>query len=145
MFFLHSNSLIVGENTLKINKKGLKFERSHHSVVYNNSIYQHLAFGIELFQSVNCTATFNDLRICRIGFFIHDGSNDSTITYNLLFKGLEGGVWMVYWSHEGETVPSNNTVHHNTFFDNQDLFTAHEARDDFNNSWFDAVLLEGNY
>ncbi|MHA1219563.1 MAG: hypothetical protein ACTSO5_12940 [Candidatus Heimdallarchaeaceae archaeon] len=53
---------------------------------------------------------------------------------------------MIYWPHIGEAAPSHNIVHHNTFFMNEALISAHEARDDgFNNSWFDNNLLKGNY
>ena len=82
---------------------------------------------------INCTFTSNYIGI------LFENADRNELSYNTLVNNTKWGVVLDQYS-------SNNTVHHNTFLDNNYYYGTAQARDDGkNNTWYDEETLEGNY
>ena len=139
LYLEYSSSSIVSNNTCSNNYwSGMVLTNSDNSTVVNNTCSNSSeGDGIYIFYSDNSTIANNTYKNNDRG--INFCSSDfCVITYNLLQENGEYGVYLDSRSY-------NNSIHHNTFVDNNLGGTSQAYDSGANNTWYDSVALEGNF
>jgi parallel beta-helix repeat protein len=166
----HSDSALIANNTCRENARAIRLLRSGNTTIFNNTALFSEEPGISLFESGHATISNNTISNNNGGIYlsnsgftmvIHnrimyngesgmeiDFSNYCTIIWNLFMKNYYYGVKLINSYHPSNPATDNNSIHHNTFKDNDEAFghTYPQASDNGDyNLWYDPETLEGNY
>ena len=134
------NSSIIN-NTCNYNDLyGIMLISSGDSTIANNTCENNDQYGIYLYASGDSTIANNTCYNNGIDGIELSNSDGCFIIFNLLQENGVYGVAMTYGS-------DNNTIHHNTFVDNNDdPYGGSQAGDSgISNTWYDTDTFEGNY
>ncbi len=116
IYLSNSNSSTVANNTCNNNGfSGILLSYSGNSDVINNKCNNNNGYGINLWNSAHCD-----------------------VTYNLLQENEDYGIYL-------SSSSDDNTIHHNTFVDNNLGGTSQAYDAGANNYWCDTETSEGNY
>ena len=106
------------------------------STLTNNICNNNQVSGISLSSSSNTTSTQNTCKNNRWG--IRLSGSDCLLTYNLLQENEEHGIFIHSSSYR-------NTIHRNSFIDNNPGGTSQAYDEGENNTWYDVKKKKGNY
>ncbi len=137
IYLSYSSGSTLTDNTCINASIGIYLFLSGFSTITNNTCNYNSWNGIDLYSSDFSTLTDNTCNNNLQGIF--SSSSNCLITYNLLQENEEYGISLFFDAYD-------NTVHHNTFVDNN-LGGTSQACDDggTNNKWYDPSTNEGNY
>jgi parallel beta-helix repeat protein len=147
ILILSSNHVTIINNSITRNGRGVLLEYSKYCSLYNNTVYRNYGFGFQLCNTGYCSIKYNSLLVNNdLAMLIHQSSNHSIITYNLIHGNIAGGVYITYWPVIEEGPPSYNLLYHNAFIENGKVGFSHQALDDgYMNKWHNSTALSGNY
>ncbi len=131
-----NNSQILGNNCDE-NEVGIYIEESITGTIFENFCSSSLTKGIELLESSNYTIQENIIINNNIGLNLNN-TDFCKISYNLIRDNDEYGIILLNGS-------DNNTIHHNSFIDNNLAGSSQASDSGSNNKWYDETFLEGNY
>ncbi len=139
-----SDSNLISTNVFENSTdSSISVRSSNSTIIYNNICdNQYLddleGVGIYLYDS---NFTQIEQNICydfyEYGIQLRD-SCFAEITDNLIQNNFQYGIHI-------NTNSINNSIHHNTFHNNNPSGVSQAYDDGFNNTWFDSISLEGNY
>ncbi len=132
-----SNSQITNQN-LNRTSTGLTMFYCSDSRIQRTVSSNNLYFGVNLVKSSNIEIMNSTFNSNHIGILIEDADRNE-LTYNTISNNTLWGIVLDLYS-------SNNTVHHNSFIDNNHFYETSQAYDDGQkNTWSDICSNEGNY
>ncbi len=127
----------VCNNTCSNNEYGICFYASDSSTVANNMCSYNSNDGISLSSSDSSTVANNTCNNNYYGIYFYY-SDFCVVTYNLLQENENYGIYLFFGSH-------NDSIHHNTFVDNNLGGTSQACDYGTDSFWYDSAALEGNY
>ncbi len=130
-----SDGVSITNNTCNSNIDGIYLTSSFGASITDN-ICNNNGYGIFLISSPNSTLTQNICKNNDLGICL-DMSYYCLITYNFLQVNEDYGISLIF-------VATNNTIHHNTFIDNN-LGGTSQAFSKSSNVWYEIETEEGNY
>lgn len=134
----HSDNITLIDNTCSNNEEhGIVLWYSPEATVTNNTISNNKGNGIYLYHSSNSILTKNIIKNNSMGIDSEDSEN-CFLTYNLIQENKGHGILLLDGSN-------NNTIHHNTFIDNNPGGTSQASDNGENNTWYDITTEKGNH
>ena len=138
LFFADCSNVRIKNQYLSDTITGITMFYCSRSMIRSSFCSNNWYYGINLVGSSNIEILDNNCSSNYAGIVI-ENSFDSELTYNFLQNNIVWGVVLDLYSY-------NNSVHHNSFFDNNLYYGSAQAKDDGqNNTWYDEEAREGNF
>ena len=137
VYCLSSNNISIISNDCINNFGGCWVENSQDVNISSNQFVESTNSAVEIYATLDCSLERNILESNMKGIIIND-TVSSIVKYNLIQNTNSYG--LSFYS-----LSSNNTVHHNSFLDNNLAGTSQGYDDGSNNYWYDNVTKEGNF
>lgn len=138
LFFADCSNVRIKNQYLCNTVTGITMVYCSSSLIQSTVSSNNKHFGINLVGCSNIEIINTSCNSNYIGI-LFENADRNELSYNTLVNNTKWGVVLDQYS-------SNNTVHHNTFLDNNYYYGTAQARDDGkNNTWYDEETLEGNY
>ncbi len=132
-----SNIQILHQN-LSSTHTGITLLYCIKGTIQNNFCSDNWNLGIYTYGSIGM-AIINNTCNSNFAGIVLESSSKNELSYNFLSENLLWGVVLDLYSR-------NNSIHHNSFIENNQHFNTAQAKDDGqNNVWYDEESEEGNY
>ena len=132
-----SNIQILNQN-LSYTHTGITLRYCIKGTIQNNFCSDNWNLGIYTYGSIGM-AIINNTCNSNFAGIVLESSSKNELSYNFLSENLLWGVVLDLYSR-------NNSIHHNSFIENNQYFNTAQAKDDGqNNVWYDEESEEGNY
>ena len=126
------NNVVINHQISGIGLRNCNYvEISNNTIIENN-------YGIDLYESVNNTITYNSLSKNINGIIFSDYSSQNTVLYNMFENSTSWGMIIFDFSN-------NNTIHHNNFLDNNFGGISQAYDNSSFNLWYEQLTMEGNF
>jgi len=147
-----SNNTVVGNTITHNNNSGITVGYSFNNHVCNNTI-NNCPIGIKLFSSCYNDITSDMITEEGVGISFMNSSHNRVFVNNISANSI--GINLSFSSHNtinkntitnnsagiyAELTSENNSIYYNNFINNTE-----SAFDDYNNTWYNTTLFNGNY
>jgi len=138
LFFADCSNIRIKNQYLCATTTGITMVYCSSSLIQSTISSNNWNYGINLVDCSNIEVINTTCSSNYVGILLENADRNK-FTYNTLYNNTLWGVVLDLYS-------SNNSVHHNAFYDNNWYFGTAQAKDDGqNNTWYDEETLEGNY
>ncbi len=138
LFFADCSNVRIKNQYLCDTITGITMFYCSNSLIQSSVCSNNWNYGINIVGSTNIEIINNNCSLNYVGIVL-ENSDKNELSYNFLQNNIVWGVVLDAYS-------SNNSVHHNSFYDNNQHFGTSQAKDDGqNNKWYDEETKEGNY
>ena len=138
LYLNHCTRMVVANNTLNANTKGLYALNSNHMDIIQNNCYDCDLLGFDFYDCIWIDITLNQLTYNYQDALKLHYTQDSLICLNT-FVGNDGyAVFLSSQTHDNE-------VYLNNFVDNAELLTSQAYDSGTDNYWYNQLNLQGNF
>ena len=131
LLFFSSNNIITNNNASNNNGIGIALYGSDNNIITGN-IASNDIYGIGLSKSNNNMVIDSNANSNYIGIYLNQNSNNNTFTDNNVSNSYYYGIL--------PELASNNYFYHNNLINSDS-----NSYDEYNNTWYNDILKEGNY